>query len=67
MNQKNKNMNHIKSEILMINYRDIGILTVKFILENYYMTKLGMSNNERVQIIKFKLPCELELINSIIN
>ena len=67
MNQKNKNMNHIKYEILMINYLDIGILTVKFILENYYMTKLGMSNNEGVQIIKFKLPCELELINSIIN
>ena len=67
MNQKNKNMNHIKSEILMINYLDIGILTVKFILENYYMTKLGMSNNEGMQIIKFKLPCELELINSIIN
>ena len=64
INQKNKNMSHIKSEILMLNYLDIGILTVNFILENYYKTKLDMSNNEGDQIIKFKLPCELELINS---
>ena len=63
-NKKNKNMSHIKSEILMLNYLDIGILTVNFILENYYKTKLDMSNNEGDQIIKFKLPCELELINS---
>ena len=64
INQKNKNMSHIKSEILMLNYLDIGILTVNSILENYYKTKLDMSNNDGEQIIKFKLPCELELINS---
>ena len=64
INQKNKNLSHIKIEILKLNYLDIGILTVSYLLENYYKTKLEFSNEEGEQCIKFKLPCELELINS---
>ncbi len=64
INQKNKNIWHIKSEILKLNYLDIGILTVNYLIENYYKTKLEMSNKEGEQTIKFKLPCELESINS---
>ena len=61
---KNKNICHIKAEILKLNYLDIGILAVNYILENYYKTKLEMSNKEGEQVIKCKIPCELELINS---
>ena len=64
INQKNKNICHIKAEILKLNYLDIGILTVNYLIENYYKTKLEMSNKEGEQMIKFKLPCELESINS---
>ena len=64
INQKNKSISHIKVEILKLNYLDIGILTVNYLIENYYKTKLEFSNEEGEQSIKFKLPCELELINS---
>ena len=64
INQKNKYIRHLKSEILKLNYLDIGILTVNYLIENYYKTNLEMSNKEGEQMIKFKLPCELELINS---
>ena len=64
INKKNKNLSHIKAEILKLNYLDIGILTVNYLIENYYKTKMEMSNQEGEQTIKFKLPCELESINS---
>ena len=64
ISQKNKNIYHIKSELLRLNYLDIGILAVNFLIENYYKTKMEISNKEGEQVIKFKLPCELESINS---
>jgi len=65
INQRNKNNCHIKAEILKLNYFDIGILTTKYLLENYYKTKLEMLNEEGDQIIQFKIPCDLEsLIDS---
>ena len=67
INQKNKSICHIKSEILKLNYLDIGILTVNYLIEIYYKTKIEMSNKEGEQTIKFKLPCELESINSSTN
>jgi len=67
INQKSKNICHIKSEILKLNFLDIGILTANYLIENYYKTKLEMSNKEGEQTIKFKLPCELESINSSTN
>ena len=60
LNQKNKSGSHLKSEIIKLNYLDVGILSVNYLLENYYKTKLEMSNKEGEQIIKFKLPCDLE-------
>ena len=65
LNQKNKSGSYLKSEIIKLNYLDIGILSVNYLLENYYKTKLEMSNKEGEQIIKFKLPCDLEQINDI--
>ena len=62
INQRNKNNCHIKAEILKLNYFDIGILTTKYLLENYYKTKLEMLNKEGDQIIQFKIPCDLELL-----
>ena len=62
INQRNKNNCHIKAEILKLNYFDIGILTTKYLLENYYKTKLEMLNKEGEQVIQFKIPCELELL-----
>ena len=67
INQKNKNGSHVKSEIIKLNYLDVGILTVNYLLENYYNTKLKMSNKEGEQLIKFKLPCELEQLNEVLN
>ena len=46
----------------MLNYLDIGILAVNFLLQNYYKTKLEMSNKEGEQTIKFKLPCDLDVL-----
>ena len=65
LNQKNKSGSHLKSEIIKLNYLDVGILSVNYLLENYYKTKLEMSNKEGEQIIKFKLPCDLEQTNDI--
>ena len=65
INQKNKSGSHLKTEIIKLNYLDVGILSVNYLLENYYKTKLEMSNKEGEQIIKFKLPCDLEQINDI--
>ena len=65
INQKNKSGSHLKSEIIKLNFLDVGILSVNYLLENYYKTKLEMSNKEGEQIIKFKLPCSLEKINDI--
>ena len=62
INQRNKNNCHIKAEILKLNYFDIGILTTKYLLENYYKTKLEMLNKEGEQIIQIKIPCDLELL-----
>ena len=62
LNQRNKCGNHIKSEIIKLNYLDVGILTVNYLLENYYKSKLEMSNKEGEQVIQFKLPCDLELL-----
>ena len=62
LNQRNKDVCHIKSEIIMLNYLDIGILAVNFLLQNYYKTKLEMSNKEGEQTIKFKLPCDLDVL-----
>jgi hypothetical protein len=67
INQKNKSGSHVKSEIIKLNYLDVGILTVNYLLENYYNTKLKMSNKEGEQLIKFKLPCEFEQLNDIQN
>ena len=67
INQKNKSGSHVKSEIIKLNYLDVGILTVNYLLGNYYNTKLKMSNKEGEQLIKFKLPCELEKLNDIQN
>ena len=66
INQKNK-CGHIKSEIIKLNYLDVGILSVNYLLENYYKTKLEMSNKEGEQVLKFKLPCDLEILNENIN
>jgi hypothetical protein len=65
INQKNKSGSHLKSEIIKLNFLDVGILSVNYLLENYYKTKLEMLNKEGEQIIKFKIPCELEQINDI--
>ena len=62
INQRNKNNCHIKAEILKLNYFDIGILTTKYLLENYYKTKLEMLNKEGEQVIQFKIPCDLEML-----
>ena len=67
INQKNKNNCQVKSEIIKLNYLDIGILTIKYLLENYYKTKLEMSSKEGEQMIQFKLPCELELLTDSTN
>ena len=67
INQKNKNNCQVKSEIIKLNYLDIGILTIKYLLENYYKTTLEMSNKEGEQMIQFKLPCDLELITDSTN
>ena len=67
LNQKNKTGSHVKSEIIKLNYLDVGILTVNYLLGNYYKTKLKMTNKEGEQLIKFKLPCELEQSNDIQN
>ena len=58
---------HLKSEIIKLNYLDIGILSVNYLLENYYKTKIEISNKEGEQLIQFKLPCDLELIKDINN
>ena len=63
INQKNKYGSYIKSEIIKLNYLDIGILTVKYLLENYYKTKLEMSNKEGEQLIQFKIPCDLDVLS----
>ena len=47
---------------LKLNYFDIGILTTKYLLENYYKTKLEMLNKEGEQVIQFKIPCDLEML-----
>ena len=62
INHKNKNNCQVKSEIIKLNYLDIGILTIKYLLKNYYKTNLEMSNKEGEQMIQFKLPCDLELL-----
>ena len=62
INQRNKCGCHIKSEIIKLNYLDVGILAVNYLLENYYKTKLEMSNKEGEQLIQFKLPCELDVL-----
>ena len=62
INQKNKFASFLKSEIIKLNYLDIGILTVKYLLQNYYKTKLELSNKEGEQVIQFKLPCDLEIL-----
>ena len=67
INQKNKNNCQVKSEIIKLNYLDIGILTIKYLLENYYKTNLEMSNKEGEQLIQFKLPCDLELLTDSTN
>ena len=67
INQKNKNNCQVKSEIIKLNYLDIGILTIKYLLENYYKTKLEMSSKEGEQLIQFKLPCDLELLTDSTN
>jgi len=67
INQKNKNNCQVKSEIIKLNYLDIGILTIKYLLENYYKTNLEMSNKEGEQMIQFKLPCDLELLTDSTN
>ena len=63
INQKNKCGCHIKSEIIKLNFLDVGILSVNYLLENYYKTKLEMSNKEGEQVLQFRLPCDLELLN----
>ena len=65
LNQKNKNNCQIKEEIIKLNYFDIGILTVKYLLQNYYKTNINLYSKEGDQFIEFKLPCELELIGVI--
>ena len=65
INQKNKSGSHLKSEIIKLNYLDVGILSVNYLLKSYYKTKLEMSNKEGEQIIRFKLPCDLEQTNDI--
>ena len=62
INQKNKCGSFLKSEIIKLNFLDIGILTVKYLLENYYKTKLVMSNKEGEQLIQFKIPCDLDIL-----
>ena len=62
INQRNKCGYHIKAEIIKLNYLDIGILAVNYLLENYYKTKLVMSNKEGEQLIQFKLPCDLDIL-----
>ncbi len=62
LNQRNKSGYQLKSEIIKLNHLDIGILTVNYLLENYYKTKLEMSNKEGEQVIQFRLPCDLELL-----
>ncbi len=58
---------HLKSEIIKLNFLDVGILSVNYLLENYYKTKMEISNKEGEQSIQFKLPCDLELISDINN
>ena len=36
---------------------------MNYLLENYYKTKLEMSNKEGEQVLQFRLPCDLELLN----
>ena len=67
INQENKCGYHLKSEIIKLNYLDIGILAVNYLLQNYYNTNMEISNKEGEQIIRFKLPCDLEFINDSIN
>jgi hypothetical protein len=62
INQKNKCGCHIKSEIIKLNYLDVGILAVNYLLDNYYKTKLEMSNREGEQLIQFKLPCDVDVL-----
>ena len=62
INQRNKCGYHIKAEIIKLNYLDVGILAVNYLLENYYKTKLEMSNKEGEQLIQFKLPCDLDIL-----
>ena len=67
INQKNKSGSFLKTEIIKLNYLDIGILTVKYLLQNYYKTKLIFSNKEGEQLIQFKLPCDLEILTGSYN
>ena len=67
LNQKNKNNRRLKAEIIKLNYIDIGLLTVKYLLENYYKTNLTLSSEEGEQYIQFKIPCDLELSTDSIN
>ena len=62
IDQKNKYGYHLKTEILKLNFLDIGILAVNYLLENYYKTKLKMTNKEGEQSIQFTLVCDLELM-----
>ena len=62
INQRNKSGCYIKAEIIKLNYLDVGILAVNYLLENYYKTKLEMSNKEGEQFIQFKLPCDLDIL-----
>ena len=64
LNQKNKNNCQIKEEIIKLNYLDIGILTVKYLLQNYYKTNINLFSKEGEQFIEFVLPCELELVGA---
>ena len=63
INQSNKSGYHLKTEIIKLNYLDIGILAVNYLLENYYKTKIEMSNKEGEQLIQFKIACDLEFTN----
>ena len=62
INQRNKCGYHIKSEIIKLNYLDVGILAVNYLLQNYYKTNLEMSNKEGEQLIQFKLPCDVDVL-----
>ena len=61
--QNNKSGYHLKAEIIKLNYLDIGILAVNYLLENYYKTKMEISNKEGEQLIQFKVSCDLEYTN----